>query len=276
MEVDSAAKNSEPPSSPSQEVIDAAETAAHAAEAKDNPPKDDARDPIDVAVEGAKSERIPVRDLVSILPLKAHNDTTASAFVEVILAEAKKGYDLLFLGLGAGSKAATHNFPPAIEKIVREFTGPIAILLNRAFRDVSSDAPLEKILVPTSAADYSRFGAEVAVAIAKGCGAMVTALNISTPPSENELLRRPDQLLRTGRALLGEIVALGEREGVRMRSKAFVGPAKESVILRQATLGGYQLIVLGTKAWSGDRLHFGQSAEALIENAPCPILIVKS
>jgi nucleotide-binding universal stress UspA family protein len=61
-----------------------------------------------------------------------------------------------------------------------------------------------------------------------------------------------------------------------MRSKAFVGPAKESVILRQAILGGYQLIVLGTNAWSGERLHFGQSAEALIENAPCPILIVKS
>jgi nucleotide-binding universal stress UspA family protein len=51
---------------------------------------------------------------------------------------------------------------------------------------------------------------------------------------------------------------------------------KERAILRQATLGGHQLIVLGTKAWSGDRLHFGHSAEALIENAPCPILIVKS
>jgi len=61
---------------------------------------------------------------------------------------------------------------------------------------------------------------------------MITALNISTPPSENELLRRPHQLLPTGRALLGEIVALGEREGVRMRSKAFVGPAKENAILR--------------------------------------------
>jgi len=105
---------------------------------------------------------------------------------------------------------------------------------------------------------------------------MITALNISSPPAENELLRRPNQLLRTGRALLGEIVALGEREGVRVRSKAFVGPAKESAILRQATLGGHQLIVLGTKAWYADRLHFGHSAEAIIENAPCPILVVKS
>ena len=276
MEVDSAAKNGGPTSSPSQRVIEAAETAAHAAEAEDNPPKNDARDPIDAAVEGAKAERIPVRELISILPLKAHDDTTDDACADVILAEAKKGYGLLFLGLGAGSKATAHNFPPAIEKIVREFAGPIAILLNCAVRNVPSDAALERILVPTTAADYSRFGAEVPVAIAKGCGAMITALNISAPPAENELLRRPNQLLLTGRALLGEIVALGEREGVRVRSKAFVGAAKESAILRQATLGGHQLIVLGTKAWSGDRLHFGHSAQALIENAPCPILIVKS
>ena len=276
MEVDGAAKNSGP-ASPSQGVIEAAETAvAHAAEAKDYPPKDDARDPIDVAVEGAKAERIPVRELVSILPLKAHDDTRDDACAEVILAEAKKGYGLLFLGLGAGSETTTHYFPPSIEKIVREFTGPIAIVLNCAVRNVPSDTALEKILVPTTAADYSRFGAEVAVAIAKGCGAMITALNISSPPAENELLRRPNQLLRTGRALLGEIVALGEREGVRVRSKAFVGPAKESAIISQATLGGHQLIVLGTKAWYADRLHFGHSAEAIIENAPCPILVVKS
>ncbi len=176
------------------------------------PPRDDPRDPIDAAVEGAKAERIPVRELISILPLKAHDDTTDDACAEVILAEAKKGYGLLFLGLGAGSKATTHNFPPAIEKIVREFAGPIAIVLNCVVRNVPSDATLEKILVPTTAVDYSRFGAEVAVAIAKGCGAVITALNISAPPAENELLRRPNQLLRTGRALLGDIVALGERE----------------------------------------------------------------
>jgi nucleotide-binding universal stress UspA family protein len=214
--------------------------------------------------------------LISIIPLKAHGDTRDDVCAEVILAEAKKGYGLLFLGLDAGSKATIQNFSPAIEKIVREFAGPIAIVLNCVVRNVPSDATLEKILVPTTAVDYSRFGAEVAVAIAKGCGAVITALNISAPPAENELLRRPNQLLRTGRALLGDIVALGEREGVRVRSKAFVGPAKESAILRQATLGGHQLIVLGTKAWSGDRLHFGHSAEALIENGPCPILIVKS
>ncbi len=55
-----------------------------------------------------------------------------------------------------------------------------------------------------------------------------------------------------------------------------VGLAKEGSILHQAQRGHHQLIVLGTKAWSADALHFGRSAEAVIENAPAPVLIVKS
>ena len=280
IDVSSAPNGSGPTSRASQAVIEAAEIAAHAVEAKEKQHATETRNkapaPIDAAAKGAKADRIPVRKLISILVLEAHDDKTDDACGEAILAEAKNGYGLLFLGLGAGSIETTHSFSPAIEKIVREFAGPIAIALHCGVRHSPSDAPLEKILVPMTGVDYSRFGAEVAVAIAKGCGATVTALNISAPPSENELLRRPNQLLRSGRALLGDIVALGQREGVRVRSKAFVGPAKESVILRQAIVGGHELIVLGTKAWSGDPLHFGHSAETLIGNAPCPILIVKS
>ena len=93
--------------------------------------KNKARDPLDAAAKGVKAERNPVRKLVSILLLKAHDDKTDDACAEAILSEAKNGYGLLFLGLGAESMAATHNFPPTIEKIIREFAGPIAIALHR-------------------------------------------------------------------------------------------------------------------------------------------------
>ena len=56
--------------------------------------------------------------MISILLLKADDDKTDDARAEAILAEAKNGYGLLFLGLGAGSMAATHAFSPAIEEIV--------------------------------------------------------------------------------------------------------------------------------------------------------------
>jgi nucleotide-binding universal stress UspA family protein len=280
MDVGSATEGSGPTSLPSQDVVESAETAAHNVEARDKSraadTKRDERDPIDAAAQEAKADKIPVRELISILPLKTQTDTAGDARAEAIPTEARNGYGLLFVGLGARSMATMQNFPSEIEKIVRELPGPIAIALHREIRDAPSDTPLERILVPTTGADYSRFGAEMAVAIAKGCGATITALNISAPPAENELLRRPNQLLRTGRALLGDIVALGEREGVRVMSKAFVGPTKEGVILRQAALGRYQLIVLGTKARSVDQIHFGQSAAALLENASCSILILKS
>ncbi|MEA3207021.1 MAG: hypothetical protein QOE70_78 [Chthoniobacter sp.] len=265
------------PPAQSRRLLEAAESAARAVETLDNPrpPAKGVQtgDPVETAAKEAKTEQVPVRELISFRPWKEPSEGMRD-LAEVILAEAKNGYDFLFLGLDAG--ADTTNFPPGFAKIVREFSGPIAVLLHPRGGHAPPAAPLEKILAPTTGTDYSRFGAEVAVAIAKGCGATITALHVSAPPTESDLLRRPQQLNRTGRALLGDIVALGQREGVRVLTKALVGSAKESAILRQATLGGHQLIVIGAKAWSGVELHFGQSAEALLAEAPCPVLLLKS
>ena len=277
IDVGTAERDGRTTSSTFEAVIEAAENAASAVEAMEKArvaeKKDAAYHPIEAAAEGAKTERIPVRELVSILPFEEKNNSTDDAAAHAILSEVKNGYGLLFLGLDAGSKAGTSGVSPTIEKIVREFAGPVAISLHCAARCAPATS-LKTILVPTTGADYSRFGAEVAVAIAKGCGATITALNVSAPPTENELLRHSNQLLRTGRALLLDIIALGLREGVRVMSKARISPAKENEILRQVTLGNHQLIVLGTKAWPGKPLHFGDSAAALIKSASCPILIV--
>lgn len=265
-----------PTSLPSQGVVDAAEGAARITEAADAAATAAKKtEPADPAA-AAAADRPSIEQLISVVASKEPPAPTVDAIAQAILAEAKNGYGLLFLGLGAGSEGDAPGVPSAIEKIVREFAGPVAILVRAAGRQAPLDARLERILVPTTGADYSRFGAEVAVGIAKGCGATITALHVSAPPADNELLRRPDKLLRPGRVLLGDIVDLGQREGVHVISTALVGQEKESVILRQAKRGGHQLIVLGTKAWTGDQLHFGHSVEAIMENAPCPILIVKS
>ena len=270
------------PSVPAQRVIETAETVTRTTEtpakprAADNGSDTDKRDPIGSAVRAAKAERTAVKELISILPWKASPEGTDDIAAEVILAEAKNGYDLLFLGLPAGKQNGAAKLPPGFEKIIRGFTGPVAVLLNPTHRNTASAPSLGKILVPMTGTDYSRFGAEVAVAIAKGCGATITALHISAPPAENELLRRPKQLHRPGRALLAEIVALGQREGVRVLTQSLIRSAKEAAILHQTNLGGHQLIVMGTKARSGDEMHFGKSAETLIANARCPVLLLKS
>jgi nucleotide-binding universal stress UspA family protein len=63
---------------------------------------------------------------------------------------------------------------------------------------------------------------------------------------------------------------------VDVAARHIMGLAKQSSILRQVRRGEHQLIVLGTKAWSDEELHFGHSTEAVIANARGPVLIVKS
>ena len=264
----------------SRSVLETAETAARTVASLEKPripgvdPKP--REPVEAIAKEADSARLPIRDLISFPSWKEPSGETGDAIADAILAEAKNGYDFLFLGLDMNVKRRTAAFPPGFEKIVRGFPGPIAVLLIPPDLDTPPGPALGTMLVPMTGTDYSRFGAEVAVAIAKGCGATITALHVAAPPAESESLRHPGKHRRPGRALLADIVALGQREGARVVTKALVRPAKETVILRQATLGGHQLIVIGTKAWSGDQLHFGQSAQALIAGAPCPVLLLKS
>ena len=146
--------------------------------------------------------------------------------------------------------------------------GPVAVLHQSPRSGDRMQVPLERILAPVLGADYSRFGAEMAIAIGKGCGATITTLHVSTPPTENEVLRHSNQLLRTGRVIFADIIALGRREGVRVMLKAMISPAKEHAILRQAIIGNYQLIVIGAKTRMGDQFHFGDIAGAIIKKAP--------
>jgi Kef-type K+ transport system membrane component KefB/nucleotide-binding universal stress UspA family protein len=229
--------------------------------------------PLDAAAHVGAEAEIPVKELVSILKPKGNDEPTEDRFAAAILAEAKNGYGMIFLG--TGSRSIPSDFRNSIERIVREFTGPIAMLFGSYNLSGNGNASLTKILVPTTGADYSRFGAEVAVAIAKGCGASITALHVSVS-LEGDLLRHPARLLRTGRVLVADIEALGKREGVQVHPRSLMGRAKESALLRQVELGGHQLIVIGSKSQSTEQLHFGTSAMALIEKAPCPVLIVKS
>ncbi len=224
------------------------------------------------AKEDPSEEQASGSDLISVLQPTSRDEATEAKFAEAILAEVTKGYGMIFIGTGSMAKA--DEFQESVEKIVHDFKGPVALLFGQRGESEENE-PLTKILVPTIGADYSRFGAEVAVAIAKGCGASITALHVAVSP-EGNLLRHPAKSLRTGRALVADIEALGKREGVRVEPRALRGQAKQNAILRQVEKGGHQLIVIGSKSQSTEHLHFGTSAMALIANAPCPVLIVKS
>jgi nucleotide-binding universal stress UspA family protein len=198
----------------------------------------------------------------------------------VILNEAKKGFDMLFLGVEhALEDGAAGTFSPQAAKILQGFEGVTAVVVARGSYSRGPREGAFDILVPVTGTDYSRRAAEVAVAIAKACKCGLTALHVSRPPEESTLLRhQPRARVESGEALLEDIRTLGEREGVKVRPLVVSRPSQERAILRQVKKGRHNLVVLGIKARpaTGERLFVGQSTAALLERLRCSVLIVNS
>jgi len=132
------------------------------------------------------------------------------------------------------------------------------------------------ILVPTSGAEYSRRAGEVAIAIAKACRCGVTALHVYPPKDEGLFMRRVREHLEPARALVRGLQALGEREGVPVRTIVKVRRAPEPVILKQIKKGKHNLVVLGVNLRPGEGVFFGHKAKVLLERVPCSLLVVSS
>ncbi|HST53169.1 MAG TPA: cation:proton antiporter [Pyrinomonadaceae bacterium] len=196
---------------------------------------------------------------------------------DAILSEAKKGFDMLFLGVEHALEDGAGTLSARVAKILQGFDGVTGVVVARGDYPRAAGEGVFDILVPATGTDYSRRGAEVAVAIAKACKCGVTAMHVSRPADESVLLRRTP---RGGndKALLEDIRALGEREGVRVKRVALTRPSRESAILRRVQRRKHNLVVLGVKARpaAGDRLFVGQSTAALVEQLPCSVLIVIS
>jgi Kef-type K+ transport system membrane component KefB/nucleotide-binding universal stress UspA family protein len=278
--IDIAGTEGKDASTSAQYLIAAAQAAADRVDTAAEKTRHEAGDktsPVENATVGSDTQQLPIRDLITIQALKKRERMPGDPVADAILTEVENGYGLLFLQLGDRTEKSFSNFTATEETVARKFDGPLAILMKGNLPAGAPDRDLQKILVPTAGADYSRFGAELAVAIARGSGASLTAFHVSTPVFESELLRHAVALWHSSRAILQDIVALAKRESVPVTARTVKGAAKESLICEEAARGGYQLIVLGTKQRpANNKLHFGESVSAILEGAPCPVLIVRS
>jgi nucleotide-binding universal stress UspA family protein len=210
-------------------------------------------------------------------PVLITNQASSVDSSEAVLTEAKKGYDIIFLGLeSALGNNGRKSYDASVEKIVQNFAGATAIASAKGSSLTKSPPTPMNILVPTTGTDYSRRAAEIAIAIARASHSSVTALHVSPPTDEGSLLRRPLELRRAGRALVRDVQELGEREGVAVKGLVKVRRVPEAAIVRQIERGRHNLVVLGVKARPGERLFFGHRIAALLESTPCSVLVINS
>jgi Kef-type K+ transport system membrane component KefB/nucleotide-binding universal stress UspA family protein len=218
--------------------------------------------------------------------LEARPDEEKSAKIEVITrrralgpeavaAEARKGYDLLVVGI-ANTREPNGGFSKDLSLITQSFEGPLAVADTRGRRDLTR-LRHGRILIPVTGTDVSRRGVEVGLILARAIDAQVTALYVTRTNSGASRHNAPRRLVmrRNELAVLKEIAALAERYDVPLRSTTRADMAPDEAILREAGRG-YDVVVLGVSRRPGDVLFFGNTAAAVLERSPTSNLFVAS
>jgi nucleotide-binding universal stress UspA family protein len=192
-----------------------------------------------------------------------------------IAKEAKKGYDLLFVGVEnvSAKDGALHA---DVKRIASAFDGPLAIVAgNDVHLEQPERSPLH-ILVPVNGTDVSRRAAEVAIAIAAACGCPLAALYVSNPGARATRRRSGFRARRHEEAIVKEIVELADRYDVATKTAVRADVAPDQAIISESKKAGYDLIVMGVGRRPGEKLFFGDTAAAVLEHAPISIVFVAS
>jgi nucleotide-binding universal stress UspA family protein len=194
----------------------------------------------------------------------------ASTSPEAVAEEAEKGYDLLVVGLDKTTIRDNTGFHPNITQLALGFDGPLTIVDARdGLLKNPPDAKLS-ILVPVNGTESSRRAAEVALAMARASRAPVTALYVA-PPAQTR--KRPRRLAD---AILKDIVALGETYDVEARTAVRAEKSADDAILKEMAKRKHNLIVMGVERRPGEKLFFGETATAILENSDRSIVFVVS
>jgi nucleotide-binding universal stress UspA family protein len=182
--------------------------------------------------------------------------------------------------IGVERTMATHGgFHGQIARMAAGFEGPLAVAVARGPHLQEPPGRRLNILVPVRGNKVSRRGAEVALALARAGAGMVTALYVMGTVglgAEQRRLRRPTATRRHEEAILKDVVDLADRYETSVRTLLRVDIAPEDAILRQARIGGYDLVVMGVGRPAGETLYFGKVAAAVLENSQQSILLVSS
>ena len=75
---------------------------------------------------------------------------------------------------------------------------------------------------------------------------------------------------------LKQIEEAAKKKGVRLKSEVLDGDSKVEIIIDYASENSVDLIVMGSRGLTGfKRLMLGSVANAVVSNAPCPVMVVR-
>jgi len=198
--------------------------------------------------------------------------------VETILDEAKKSYDLILIGATEKDKKTGKIFNPVVDDIVRLSPSISIVVQNKS--NYENWEP-KKILVPTNGSIASRKAAQIAFALATEPNQEVHILKVIEEKKDVYHLDVEGSIKERQFLFAFQIIedfkTLGESLSVNTFAEVEVGLETETIILETAKDKNFDLIVLGTDIRPGsEQLYIGPRVERVLNNAPCPVLLINS
>ena len=195
---------------------------------------------------------------------------------ERVLRELEKGYDLVMFGVD-GQPAENAELVRILQTIAPAYKGARAFVVADGRKAPRRTPAAPCILLPVTGVDYSRRAAEIAVAIAAAAEVRLTVLCVSQAAARVAWHRRryagaPAE----ERATMEAIRAIAEARGVTIVPRIIAHERPDQVILREARRGGSDLIVMGVKERPAAAPSFGPTADTVVHDAPCAVLLLST
>ncbi|SDF19647.1 transporter, CPA2 family [Bradyrhizobium brasilense] len=200
---------------------------------------------------------------------RAREETAAEAIAE----EAKKGFDLLVVGMDAVADP-DGGFDRRLDDLTSGFDGPLAIAAAKGVHEKEPTANARKILVPVSGSNVSRRGAEVAIALARLSSEPLQVVYVSTTRDKGARRTSPSMSLAHEEAILKDIAATAARYDINVTTRLRANTAPEIAILQEIASSRADLVVIGVDRIQGDRLNFGSIAAAVLGKSKASVLLV--
>lgn len=230
----------------------------------------------DIATEGAKGGHAAVKsDEDESRPERVEVSERAKEPPKLAVAkEAAKGYDMMFLGIE--KMHSKDGFAVAVDRLTKDFEGPLALVIAGKDLDLSPDHQFN-LLVPVNGTEQSRRGAEIAFAFSDAGRSRITALHVKAADRTRQTPQQGLRRRRSERALLQDVTALARRYGhTRITTESQTDADPHKAIVEEAKRSGADLIALGSSRRVGDHLTIGQTASAVLEQWKGALVIIVS
>ncbi|SEP78814.1 transporter, CPA2 family [Faunimonas pinastri] len=229
----------------------------------------------DALLAAAAEAQVPASDQDAGKPvLDITRRTATGPLGEAVSKEAENGYGMLVVAL-ARMASAKGGFDDAVTEVVDSFDGPLALVAGRGRHLTNPETGDLSILIPITGTEISRRGAEVALAIGHSANARVTALFVTNSDRKNSR-QRVGATRRDHEAVLAEVQNMAKLYCVNLRTVVRLDIDAEDAILREARLGGHNLIVMGVGRRAAEGLSFGKVAAAVLESSDRSLMFVSN